>query len=349
MGHRFFSAAACLLSLAASGIAQTNATLSFQVAGKTRSSVVHVPSGTNKPALVFFVHGANGSGAGFQNETKGNVTADREKFIAVYPSASSNGQGGIWEDMFGTGNFPFFLALIDTIDARYHIDRNKVYMTGFSQGGMISFVAACSYSHVFAAVAPVSGHSGTTCALKRPVPMFMTFGAQEGAPSFLKDLDVWLKADSCPSTPTITRPYPASNPNSKVTRVAYGPCANGSQVVMDSIKDQGHQWPGATNLNQADEVWSFFKQFSLGAATEVRSRRISEGHFPIAVSYSPGMIRIVGPGESHQISVTDIHGRLVASGTAAQGRFAFKNGPRGLYVASVSGSGGSAARKFVIP
>lgn len=349
MHHRFFWAAACLLSLAASGIAQTNVTLSFQVAGKTRSSVVHVPSGTNKPALVFFVHGANGSGAAFQSETKGDVTADREKFISAYPSASANGQAGVWDDMFGTGNFPFFLALIDTIDARYHIDRNKIYMTGFSQGGMISFVAACSYSNVFAAVAPVSGHSGTTCALKRPVPMFMTFGAQEGAASFLTDLNFWLKADSCPSTATITRPYPASKPNSKAVRVAYGPCAQGGQVVMDSIQGQGHQWPSASNLVQADEVWSFFKQFSLAGATDVRSQRIAASRNPLAVSYSPGMLRLDGAEEGLRVRVTDIHGRLVASGTAKQGRFAFKGGQGGMYVATVSGGGKSASRKFLIP
>ena len=65
---------------------------------------------------------------------------------------------GTWADMQGTTNFPFFLAVIDTVDARYHIDRNRVYMTGFSQGGMIGFVASCSYANVFAAVAPVSGH-----------------------------------------------------------------------------------------------------------------------------------------------------------------------------------------------
>ena len=349
MNHRFFRAAAYLLSLTASGIAQTNVTLNFQVAGKARSSVVHVPSGTNKPAVVFFVHGANGSGAGFQSETKGDVTADREKFIAVYPSATANGQGGVWDDMSGTGNFAFFLALLDTLDARYKIDRNRVYMTGFSQGGFISFVAACSYSNVFAAVAPVSGHSGATCALKRPVPVYMTFGAQEGAASFLKDRDVWMKADTCPATPpTIIRPYPASKPNSKVTRVAYGPCAQGSQVVVDSVAGQGHQWPSSSNMVMADEVWSFFKPFSLGAPTGVQSGRIAGGD-PITVSYSPGMLRIDGPGEDLRVRVTDIHGRFVASGPAVHGRFAFKGEPSGLYVASVIGGGKSSSQKFMIP
>ena len=72
------------------GISQTKETLSFQVEGQTRSSAIYVPTGIENPPVVFFIHGANGSGGAFENETKGDVTADREKFIAVYPSASSN-------------------------------------------------------------------------------------------------------------------------------------------------------------------------------------------------------------------------------------------------------------------
>ncbi len=59
-----------IISLAAAGFAQTTLTLNFQVAGKARSSVVHVPSGISKPAIVFFLHGAGGNGPGFENDTK---------------------------------------------------------------------------------------------------------------------------------------------------------------------------------------------------------------------------------------------------------------------------------------
>jgi polyhydroxybutyrate depolymerase len=47
------------------------------------------------------------------------------------------------------------LALIDTIDARYHIDRNSVYVSGFSKGGGVTFALACKYADAFAAIAPV--------------------------------------------------------------------------------------------------------------------------------------------------------------------------------------------------
>jgi poly(3-hydroxybutyrate) depolymerase len=338
---------AIALAWAATASAQTKSTLSLQVGGKARHASFFVPSAAGKPPVVFFVHGANGSGSNFENETKGDVTAEREKFIAVYPSASANGAAGVWDDMSGTGNFPFFLALIDSLDARYKIDRNRVYMTGFSQGGFISFVAGCRYSDVFAAVAPVSGHAGATCTtLKRPVPVYLTFGAGEGRASFENDIAIWRKLDSCPATPTVIRPYPASKPNSKVSRVSYGPCAGGTSVVMDSVSGQGHQWP--TAQVQADEAWAFFKPFSLAGATAVRpAPAASRGSR--SASYSAGVVSLEGIGDATWVRVTDTRGRVVATASASGGRFGFKGMPSGVYIVRAAGTEGFAPRKFLVP
>ncbi|HLP40311.1 MAG TPA: PHB depolymerase family esterase [Fibrobacteria bacterium] len=349
MNRTTLLAAALILSTMVSGNAQTNTTLTLQVEGKTRSCVIHVPSGIDKPPVVFFVHGANGSGGAFRTETRGDATADRGKFIAAYPSASSNGSAGIWADMRGTGEFSFFLAVLDTLDARYKIDRQRVYMTGFSQGGIISYAAACFYSDVFAAVAPVSGHAITPCTLKRPVPVHMTFGTSEGSPSFVQDFNAWQRLNSCPSTPpTITRPYPATSPNSRVTQVRQGPCAQGSSVVMDSVSGQGHQWPGANNLVQADEVWTFFKQYSLEGATNSRSRKEAPDHEPFSVSYASGRIRLEGLGGEERIRVADTRGRQVATAVAGH-PIAFEGHPGAVYVVTAQGRGGTVARKFLVP
>jgi poly(3-hydroxybutyrate) depolymerase len=347
MNHRFFRAAACLLSLAASGIAQTNVTLSFKVANKTRHSVVHVPSGTNKPAVVFFIHGATGSGANFQRETRGDATADREKFIAVYPSASENGASGTWDDMRGTGNFPFFQALIDTLNARYQIDKNRIYMTGFSQGGFISFAAGCFYSDVFAAIAPVSGHAVSPCTLKRPVPTFMTWGASEGT-SFLADRDLWVGLNKCTAAPTTTRNFPATTPNAKGTLVSYGSCDKGSAVLMDSISGQGHQWPGTSNGNHADEVWSFFKKYSLEASTGISAPKPDLLGADGSISYASGMIRLKGFPEAARVRVTDTRGRVVAKAAAAR-EVALPGQARGVYLVTVGEKGNSVSRKVLIP
>lgn len=305
-------ASACLLALAASAAAQKTETLSLQVAGRTRSAIIHVPAGINRPPVVFFVHGAGGKGSWFQRETQAYATSDREKFIAVYPSASSDGEAGTWQDMQGTSNFGFFFAVLDLLDSRHKIDRKRIYMTGFSQGGFISYAAACHYSDVFAAIAPSSGHSPQACAPKRPVPVFMTFGAKEGPPSFIRDLDAWVKLNKCPSTPTRISPYPASKPSSKIGRVSYGSCDQGTQVVMDSVSGMGHLWTGPAYRSQADEVWAFFKQYSLEEATAVKASKPAASRRTLSVSLSGGVVRIERPGNASRSTVTDTRGKALA-------------------------------------
>jgi poly(3-hydroxybutyrate) depolymerase len=343
MNRRNILIPALVASMAITVPAQTSVTKTFTVGGTTHSCVWHVPSGISKPPVVFFIHGANGSGGAFQTETKADVVADREKFITVYPSATSNGAAGTWADMSGTGNFPFFLAVLDTLDKRYQIDRNRVYMTGFSQGGFISFVAGCSYSDVFAAIAPVSGHAGSSCTIKRPVPMFLTFGALESKAAFVTDLNIWLGLDTCPSTMTKTTPY------SGVTRIAYASCAKGSSVIMDSISGQNHQWPA--KQNQAEVVWAFFKQFSLAPATGVRQQFSSMPcRQSVSALYSSGIVRIQGMGEICRVRVTDTRGRLVASSITAQGQFAFKDKTSGTYMVVMSENGRTpVAARMVVP
>jgi poly(3-hydroxybutyrate) depolymerase len=339
MNHRTFLIPALVVSLAAFGFAQ-NVTKSFTVGGTTHSCIWHVPAGINKPPVVFFIHGANGSGGGFQNDTKGDAVADKEKFIAVYPSASSNGAAGTWADMSGTGNFPFFQAVLDTLDARYTIDRGRIYMTGFSQGGFISFVAACSFSDIFAAVAPVSGHAGKSCTLKRPVSVYMTFGSQEGAASFFQDRDAWLTFDSCPSVPT-------RSVKSGIARLTYGPCARNTVVIVDSIGGQGHQWP--TKQNQAEEVWAFFKQFSLNGSTAVRRELFAAKRESISASYSSGTVRILGVQEKSRVRMFDTRGRLVATAAQVQRQFAFQDKPSGVYAVMVNDNSRLVTLKVMIP
>jgi poly(3-hydroxybutyrate) depolymerase len=336
------------LFLAFSTQAQTNVTLNLSVGGKPKSTVVHVPSNADKPPVVFFVHGANGTGPNFQRETNGDATADREKFIAVYPSAGGN---NIWDDMFGTGNFPFFLAILDTLDARYKIDRDRVYMTGFSQGGMISYAAACYYSEVFAAVAPVSGHGRGPCTIKRPVPVFMTFGTQEGSSSFMGDRDLWLGLNKCPSTaPTLTKPYPANKTNSKAGRAVYSNCAEGSSVVIDSITGQGHQWPSASNLNQADEVWAFFKQYSLKPdPTPALQSKPAPSHGSFMAFYQSGVVRLSGLDFDCKVSVTNAKGQVVANVNTVDRQFSFKDKPSGIYWVRLDNGSSASPQKLILP
>lgn len=68
----------------------------LDVGGRTRPSLVHTPptDGTAKPLpLVILFHGGGGSAEGAARQSAMSATADREKFIVVYPSGSSAFKG----------------------------------------------------------------------------------------------------------------------------------------------------------------------------------------------------------------------------------------------------------------
>jgi poly(3-hydroxybutyrate) depolymerase len=350
MNCRSFLVPIFVVLLAIAGFTQTTQTISFKVAGVTRSFVAHIPSGISKPALVFFVHGYGGSGSSFESDTKADKVADREKFIAVYPSAIS----GSWA-MNDTTDYSFLLAIIDTVDARYHIDRNRVYCTGFSQGGFISFGLGYKYPNIFAAVAPVSGHIpsfATSKTIKRTVPMFLTFGTSDVSTvaTFMADITTWLKFDTCPATKTVTRPYPSTNAKSVITRVTYS-CANGTSVVYDSVVGGPHEWAmdTVTKVNTSEEVWAFFKKYSLPTTTAVYRQTASVVRESVSASYSSGIVRLCGVSENSRVRVFDTKGRLAARATVAQQQFTFKDKPSGVYMLMVSGSDAAVAIKMVIP
>ena len=347
MNRHCFLVAAFIVSLSAVVFAQSQ-TQRFQVAGVTRTYIVYAPTGLNNPPLVFNIHGYNMTATLEQSICKMDKIADREKFIVVYPNAIDKS----W-DMSGANDFTFLLAIIDTMDAKYHIDRNRIYATGFSQGGFMDFQLACKYADIFAAIAPTSGLLSGTCKLKRPVPMFLTFGTDDVATpaQFMASVNSWLKLDSCPSTPVVTRPYPSTNAQSVVTRLYYGPCAQGSEVVVDSVFGGPHEWPmnTTTKVNNSEEVWAFFKKFSLKGASAITRQTFSVTHDAVSASYSSGIVRLKGVGENFRVRVVDTKGRLAAIATVAQRQITFKDKPSGVYVVMASENDRPVAIRMVIP
>lgn len=329
-------------------LAQTTTTININVAGKARSGVVHVPAGVSKPPVVFFVHGYGGSGTGFANDTKGNVVADREKFIAVYPSAI----GGSWS-MQDTADYPFLRALLDEVDTRYKIDRERVYCAGFSQGGFISNGVGYKHARIFAAVAPVSGHIpsfSTAAPLPRPVPVLTTFGTKDisDVASFMKDIDTWLKLNGCDrASAKVQRPYPPGRSGSNVSRTTYK-CAQGSEVAYDSVIGGQHGWPmdATRSVNATEEAWAFFKRFTLSGTTSASPRTAAA---PFGAAYRDGMVRLQGADGIQAVRVSDPSGRQVVAATVREQAFEFRNKPRGIYLATGTGGGRVHSFRFTIP
>ncbi len=114
--------------------------------------------------LLFFLHGAGERGTNvWQVAVHGPPKIVREKkdfpFIVVSPQCPA---GETWSN-------DALLALLDTIIAKYPVDRTRVYLTGLSMGGYGSWSLGLEHPERFAAIVPICG-GGDTLKILLPPP-----------------------------------------------------------------------------------------------------------------------------------------------------------------------------------
>jgi hypothetical protein len=122
-------------------------------------------------------------------------------------------------------------------------------------------------------------------------------------------------------------------------------------VIADSIQGGPHEWPmdTRTKVNNSEEVWAFFKPFTLSGATALPRRAVPSLHPGLSAEYADGMIRLRGAGENAAVRVLDHRGRLAAAASAREGRFEFRGKPAGVYQVLVGGNGGMVPLEIVVP
>ena len=352
MSHRSLLIARPVLALATGILAQSQ-TVQVQVAGATRNYILYRPTGLGaSPPLVFVIHGFNMTAQSEVTLTKMNAVADREKFIVVYPNALPNASNQQSWDQTGQTDYPFLLGIIDTLAAKYQIDRKRVYASGFSQGGFMSFQLGCRYANVFAAIGPTSGlvRPPENCSPARPVPMIFTYGTNEGHDEYDISEARWVELNGCAGAPVVAKPYPAGNANSVVTRTTYTGCKQGAEVIVHVVTGGIHEWPmnTSTKINNSEEFWAFFKRFTLDAASEVAPPARAPGE-KLRAGYAGGRVRVSGVAAGTRIRILDIRGKAVAAGTAGGTGFGPDGLKAGVYQVRADGEDGMASARLVVP
>jgi len=238
----------------------------FKVGTTTRKMLVYAPSGieTNRP-LMISMHGMNQDIAYQQNQTKWELVAKEHNFVVVYPGGINNS----W-DISGTRDTEFVLAIIEEMSKRYGIDRERVYLSGFSMGGMFTYHAATKIADKIAAFAPVSGYlmQGPNTNSSRPIPIIHTHGTTDDVVAYSgvqRCLDAWITRNKCQKTAVVTQPYPVGKNSSNGTKYYWGPGTDSVEIVLLSLKGVGH-WHSndANGVHTSQEIWNFCKKFSLG-------------------------------------------------------------------------------------
>jgi polyhydroxybutyrate depolymerase len=252
----------------------------LEVDGVERGYRLYVPENlADDPALIVMLHGGVGSAAQAERAYGWNDEADGGGFVVAYPDGLSR----TWNagDCCGAAeredvdDVAFLTALVAALQQEFGVSPSRTFAAGMSNGAMMTYRMACE-TNVFAAIAPVAGTIVTTCDDPAPASVLHIHGLadsqvrMDGEPGdgigdvdgmpVADAVDVFRAADGC-DDPLVTDEAPVTTSASE--------CADGRRVVLITVADAGHQWPGSvaregatdqpsTALDATAVIWEFF-------------------------------------------------------------------------------------------
>ncbi|HET9988646.1 MAG TPA: PHB depolymerase family esterase [Kofleriaceae bacterium] len=284
-------AVAFAVVLAACSSCRREGAVVLPVAGSARHYDVFAPPGlpAGRP-LVIVLHGNGGTGQKIRKLTHFDKLATRESFVVAYPDAiDHHWNDGRPEIASASDDIGFIATLIEELSARYAIDRARVYVTGISNGGIMSYRLACELGDRIAAIAPVAGQLADVppCALKAPVSVLAINGTADPIMPFdggevarhrghvhsaLDSTAYFARREGC-SVARTSEALPDLDPgdDTRSERTRYTECPRGIAVELITVENGGHTWPGgaqylprsaigatARDFDGTEVIWAFF-------------------------------------------------------------------------------------------
>ena len=276
---------------------------SFDHDGLTRTYNLHVPAGldrTQPVPLLIELHGGGGDGAHMDKVAGFYSVADRGAFVVAAPNGIdkgwNDGRGDRGRDSSSADDVGFISEMMDRIEAQVDIDPARVYVTGMSNGAIMTGRLACELSDRIAAIGQVAGTAAVEiaagCHPSRPVPVLEIHGTADPLVPYAGGSVVpqqgdgrgqvvgvdawaafWVANDAAGQGPATT-----SIGSDTTVRTWHGPTPR-SDVVFYRVAGAGHTWPGGDqNLPQlivgsttrsfdaTDTIWRFLSGHSLAGA-----------------------------------------------------------------------------------
>lgn len=245
-------------------VGSTDHALTF--GGLDRSYRLYIPDALPTPApLVVMLHGGFGSAEQAERAYGWDQLADSAKFVVAYP----DGEGRAWNTNGGCCGRPgrqrlddvgFIAAAVNDIGANVGIDANRVYATGISNGGMMSYALACN-TGTFAAIGPDSATQLDGCAGPHPTSVMHIHGTADRLTRYDGESGVGVARIDGPAVPDLNAFWrgvdqcapPTTMTDGAVTTFA-ADCADGRSVVLKTVADGGHEWPAFATT----ALWQFF-------------------------------------------------------------------------------------------
>ena len=230
---------------------------SVSVAGISRSYRLAVPASyrSNRPAPMIFNFHGSGSNAVQQSAYS---QLPKEGAAAGYLVVTPDAIGGNWDlasPGTPTADQQLVAALETDLASRYCVNRSRIYAAGISLGSEFATIVACDPADHIAAIGLVAAeYLLRPC--RGPVPVMAFHGTADpivpyaagatgrsvpGVPviGVVQNLEAWARLDRCRPDPVVTTPATGI-----VTRT-WRDCTAGSSVMLYTVLDGGHTWPGS--------------------------------------------------------------------------------------------------------
>lgn len=240
----------------------------------------------NAVPLVVVLHGGFGSGLQAENDYRWDAEADARGFIVAYP----DGIDHAWNAgtccgppmRQGVDDVRFLTALIEHLRANQHVDPDRIYVTGMSNGAMMAYRLACESPIRIAAIGSVAGTLAVPCSGAPQTSLMEIHGADDGYVPLHGGISRGVDRTPRRAVPDVIAQWRALDECDKNTVAVEGAvttdtarCADNRDVTLITIAGAGHQWPGSIPPTQAatmifhldppsraldatDVLWTFF-------------------------------------------------------------------------------------------
>ncbi|HMV43566.1 MAG TPA: hypothetical protein PK079_22880 [Leptospiraceae bacterium] len=249
--------------------------IKFDWNGEERRALIYDPKFQKAQPLLLVLHGGGGkpeNSVGIDGEYF--LKAAKENgFIVVYPQGNDKKWNDFREDptkldVKYRDDVGFIRELIQRISKSTLIDENKIFLTGISNGGMMSFRLACEMSKTFKEVFPITANmplnADTLCKPQNSVSITVFNGTEDplvpykgGTVKVLgkahgevdstdATLKFWADKAGCANKESAELPKKYSNDPTSVIHHRWECPAN--RIELYEIRGGGHTWPGGTKF-----------------------------------------------------------------------------------------------------
>ena len=214
---------------------------------------------------------------------------DWMKYICVDGRLVSTAGNVRWNDTGtedGEDDVGFLSELAVHLQDTYHVDPERTFVTGMSNGAYMSYTLLCQAGQVFKGAAPVAGLSEysvlKSCDPEGPKPLLHIHGVNDQLVPITGSRAKGGKKTSFPTPEELVHYFAKLNnyarqetiqATTNATLYKYLPAGDGFEVHYYRIENYGHEWPGspgkngkpresdASGFRATEVIWDFFSRY----------------------------------------------------------------------------------------